>query len=588
MSAVTRRRGVNPYIEVQLAGLAIGLGTSLLLSAWGAAWIVAEAEDLERPAEQPWMMVFELLRKEYVWPGRAAVVVAVVIMLVITTAAAVGYLAYKHRDTVLIDRAVRYLAKPRDLRPFVTRGARESAARLGLPDGTVPGVYLGKTVGRETDLWGSWEDMHVDIWGPRTGKTSSRAIPNIVSAPGAVVVTSNKRDVLDATRGVRETKGQVWVFDPQGQASEPAWWYWDPLQYVGSNIVRAIKMAGRFSSINRPAHARSDAFFEPAAEDLISHLLLAASLGGRPITQVYTWLTRPNDDSAARILRDHAKHESAEAVESVLSSPELQRAGVFGVATQIMSFLVAPSMTEWVTPGSDPDRPKFDYLEFVKSNDTIYMMSEETSKAAAPLIVALTAALAEAAENESIGKPNGRLPIPMLFVLDEAANVCPWGALPDKYSHFGSRGIVMMTILQSWAQGVAAWGDTGMKKLWGAANVRVYGGGAAETDFLGAMAKMSGVFEPRTVGSSGKIGDRPSYSMGSRSETVLDESDLASMPRGRAFVMFSGSRPVLIKTVPWWTTSAAEVVKESIARFDPGKAAPDPAVLAASGVSLRK
>jgi hypothetical protein len=43
-------------------------------------------------------------------------------------------------------------------------------------------------------------------------------------------------------------------------------------------------------------------------------------------------------------------------------------------------------------------------------------------------------------------------------LLDEAANVCRWRDLPNLYSHYGSRGIVLMTILQSWSQGV----DTGL------------------------------------------------------------------------------------------------------------------------------
>src|SRR5674536_386111 len=34
------------------------------------------------------------------------------------------------------------------------------------------------------------------------------------------------------------------------------------------------------------------------------------------------------------------------------------------------------------------------------------------------------------------------------------------------YSHLGSRGIVVLTILQSYAQGVGVWGETGMKALW--------------------------------------------------------------------------------------------------------------------------
>ena len=52
--------------------------------------------------------------------------------------------------------------------------------------------------------------MHIDIWGPRTGKTSSRAVPAILDAPGSVLVTSNKRDVVDATLdAVRRTARRI-------------------------------------------------------------------------------------------------------------------------------------------------------------------------------------------------------------------------------------------------------------------------------------------------------------------------------------------------------------------------------------------
>jgi hypothetical protein len=53
--------------------------------------------------------------------------------------------------------------------------------------------------------------------------------------------------------------------------------------------------------------------------------------------------------------------------------------------------------------------------------------------------------------------PGGCLQVPLLGVLDVAANVCRWRGLPDLYSHYGSRGIVLMTILQSWFQGTAVW-----------------------------------------------------------------------------------------------------------------------------------
>ncbi|AZS36711.1 hypothetical protein CVS47_01319 [Microbacterium lemovicicum] len=63
------------------------------------------------------------------------------------------------------------------------------------------------------------------IAGPSVGKSTSLVIPALLSAPGAVVSTSNKRDVLDATRDLRAAAGPEWVFDPQRVAlEEPTWW----------------------------------------------------------------------------------------------------------------------------------------------------------------------------------------------------------------------------------------------------------------------------------------------------------------------------------------------------------------------------
>ena len=38
------------------------------------------------------------------------------------------------------------------------------------------------------------------------------------------------------------------------------------------------------------------------------------------------------------------------------------------------------------------------------------------------------------------------------------------------------------------------WGQTGMRKLWGASNVRVYGGGVAEEEFLSDLEKLIGEY----------------------------------------------------------------------------------------------
>ena len=143
--------------------------------------------------------------------------------------------------------------------------------------------------------------------------------------------------------------------------------------------------------------------------------------------------------------------------------------------------------------------------------------------------------------------------------------------LPSLYSHYGSRGIVLMTILQSWSQGVDVWGESGMKKLWSASNVKVYGGGVAERAFLEDLSHMIGDFD--------RVASSTSYGRGHRSvsqqlhrERILDVSDLGAIPKGRAIVLASGSRPTMIRTQPWMAGPYAHAVRASIRAHDPQSA----------------
>lgn len=208
------------------------------------------------------------------------------------------------RQSSRVDRAAAVLGSGKDIEPLSRRNAAAAAARWtgtkpDLKSSTPVGVPIGRIVRGGQPLFGSWEDMHLDIWGPRTGKTTSRAVPAILEAPGAVLVTSNKRDVVDATRDVRAPSGAVWVFDPQSITGEEPMWWWNPLSYV-TDEVKAAKLAEHFAAGSREPGARGDAYFDPAGQDLLAGLLLAAALDGRPITDVYRWLTQPTDDEPAQ------------------------------------------------------------------------------------------------------------------------------------------------------------------------------------------------------------------------------------------------------------------------------------------------
>lgn len=477
------------------------------------------------------------------------------------------------RRSSRVDRAAAVMGSGRDIEPLSRRNAAAAMARWsgqkpGRKNGQPVGVPIGTTVRGGQPLVGSWEDMHLDIWGPRTGKTTSRAVPAILEAPGAVLVTSNKRDVVDATREVRAPFGPVRVFDPQAiTGEEPSWW-WNPLSYV-TDEVKAAKLAEHFAAGSREPGARGDAYFDNAGQDLLAGLLLAAALDGRPITDVYRWLTQPTDDEPAQILRRHDVPLIERQVEGVINAPEKQRGGVYGTAQQMAACLTNRQVAGWVTPanGGFDSRPQFDPAAFVASGGTLYSLSKENRGTAGPLVTALTVAVVEAAEELAASSAHGRLPVPMLGVLDEAANVCRWRELPNLYSHYGSRGIVLMTILQSWSQGVDVWGESGMNKLFSAANVFVYGGGVREERFLESISKTIGDYDQLT--SSTSTGRRHrSLSRQLVRHRILEVDELAALPKGWAVVLASGARSTLIRTRPWMTGPHADQVKASIAAHD--------------------
>ena len=509
------------------------------------------------------------------WPAQASTVLAAATATLALLAGAVLLIVRRRRArSSRVDDTARWLGAGAEIHPISAPAVAAKAARFGLPDTACPGVPIGVAVAGGRPLYASWEDMSLHVWGARTGKTTTQAIPAIMAAPGPVLVTSNKRDVADATRGPRTSGGAVWVFDPQQIAGEtPDSWWWNPLTYV-TDEVRAVKLAGLFAAASRPAGARVDAFFDSAAKDLLAGLLLAAALDHRPITGVYTWLTRPWDDTAVGLLRTGGYPLTADQVAGVINAPDKQRGGVYGTAVQMASVLTNRAATAWVVQDGT-GRTEFAPELFATSTDTLYLLSKEGAGSAGPLTSALTVAVIEAAEEHAARCRGGRLPVPLLGVLDEAANCARWPDLPDLYSHFGSRGICLMTILQSWSQGVDAWGESGMRKLWSVANVAVYGGGVKERDFLEALAALIGDYDKntRSISHTGRARDRQVSEHLTR-ERIFDPADLAALPPGRAVVLASGARPTLIRTIPWWQGPHADAIRASLAAHEPAGARP--------------
>jgi hypothetical protein len=255
----------------------------------------------------------------------------------------------------------------------------------------------------------------------------------------------------------------------------------------------------------------------------------------------------------------------------VINAPERQRCGIYGTGKQMCAFMTNRQAMRLVTPARLAGR-EFHPADFVTGRGTLYSLSKEGKGSWAALVTALTVvAVTEAGEQLAKRSPLGRLPVPIVGVLDVAANVCRWRELPDLYSHYGSRGIVLSTILQSFAQGVEVRGRTGMEKLWSASTIKLYGGGGAEVEFLEQLSRLIGEYDLHTRTSTHSQGRHGrSISVSVRRERILDVSDLAALPRGRLIVLASGCRPTPAQPCHGCNLPDAHKVRESIEHHDPG------------------
>jgi hypothetical protein len=560
--------------EAVLIGAGVGLLAAVGAVGWAALHLAALVEHRPAPPRSPVRLVAALADRTVAW-DTTATVIALVLAAVFTAAGVAAGLALgrARSNRVRGDHATRHLASLADLRHLRAHARRSTGTRLGVPPelaATHPGLPVGDallpaTGRRRAGVFASWEDMTVLVAGPRTNKTTAYAIPMLLAAPGAALATSNKRDVLDATRPLRAERGSVWVFDPQHVADSPSSWWWDPISFLtGRNgtpdPARATVLAAQLVTSTTPAGARSDAYFDTEKTTLLALLLLAAASSHRPMGAVWAWVCDPGDTDPTDALAAAGHGEHARALSALASLPERQRDGVYGSARSVVGFLLDPAVTAWITPV--PGRPAFDPHAFADSTDTLYLLSRDGASGAGPLVAALTLAVTDALERRATASPGGRLPVPFVGVLDEAANICRLRELDSLYSHYGSRGICLVTVLQSWAQGAAAWGEAGMEKLWSAANVRVYGGGVDDHVFLRRLSELIGTHERLARSRTGGRNRHLTHSVIER--TTLSVAELRELPAGRAVCFASGTPAFLLAPRPWWTGPHAHAVTQAL------------------------
>jgi type IV secretory pathway TraG/TraD family ATPase VirD4 len=443
--------------------------------------------------------------------------------------------------------------KARRLRPSLRQVGPLGPSELGVP--------LGKLPGTNALLRATWEDVVLAICAPRSGKTTCLAVPAILDAPGPVVATSNKSDVWELTVGARHDShgGQVWTFDPQDITRTGQAFVWDALDGV-TTVADARRLAGHFIQEIRRTHDGSD-FWDRDAEDLLTALLLAAAIDGRALTQVGTWLTAVSAVEPRNILTRAGFTQLAAVMAGRSQGAVETREGVYATARAAAACLSDPQIMTWVTP--QRLMPVFDPAAFVRSRQTLYLLSKDGAGSAAPLVAAFADRVMLEAVRAAETTPGGRLDPPLVAVLDEAANICRITELPRLYSHLGSRGVVPVTVLQSRSQGRRVWGQGGMDELFSAATVKIVGAGVDEQSFAEELSRMVGEHEvPAVTRSSSRSGGT---SRTTRKERLLPGDQVRALPKFTGLLLVTGIRPARIRLVPWMDGTHADTIRSQAA-----------------------
>jgi type IV secretory pathway TraG/TraD family ATPase VirD4 len=378
--------------------------------------------------------------------------------------------------------------------------ARDQAARQG------SGAFIGLDASDvKAGIVHAPSETAVLVLGPpRRGKSSGLIIPSVLTAPGAVISTSTKPDVLSATAASRSQFGRVWLFDPTGQIplsdlpEGVRMLRWSPLDSAkdwGSARRLSQAMVGASPAAKGTKH---EGHWTSRAAALLAPMLYAASGARLEIKDVVAWILAGDIEIPTLILDRFAQQRDQDAaialqvLQGVQHAADQERQSIWSTTADVIDVyttheaLAAASNSNW--------QPH----TFVDTADTIYIAaSAEHQRAVAPLVVALLEAVRNAQYARHRSNALNKTPqgAPVTFALDEVANVAPIESLPAIVSEAGGQGLHVIAAVQDLSQVRGRWGTDIADGFLSLFQHVVVLGGVRDTRTLEAVSTICGNYD---------------------------------------------------------------------------------------------
>ena len=405
------------------------------------------------------------------------------------------------------------------------------------------GIYLG--LGGGGWAWAGPERSTLILGPSRSGKTSSLVIPNVLAAPGAVVSTSTKPDVLQATAPARSTAGWPLLYDPSGSVAPPHGVErvgWSPVasadRWEGALVTADAMVRATSGGDARPPSAGHEHWVERSTA-LLAPLLHAASLEGETMASVLRWVDRHEGDPPLRILASRLAQGSpaTDVLAGILATDQREQSGIWSTASGVLAAYRSPAALASTLP------PYLDADAFCSGPNTLYVCATgRQQRLLAPLVVGMLSDVRDAAYQRA---RQGRGTPPVLLALDEVANIAPVPDLPAMVTEGAGQGLLTLASLQDLSQARRRWATEAdaFPSLFGTTVVL---GGIADMPTLETLSALAGQQEvgTRTVsmGSSADGRRLPAVSLSTVERRRLPVDAVARGVPGTAMALDSRNR----------------------------------------------
>jgi type IV secretion system protein VirD4 len=393
---------------------------------------------------------------------------------------------------------------------------------------------------------------------PRSGKTSTLVIPNVLAAPGPVLSTSTKPDVLAATVGVRRAAGRCWLLDPTGTVTPPAGVTairWSPVCAAGTWDDALVTARALVGAARPGARLGESAHWSERAEALLAPLLHAAALSGTDMRGVVGWVLRQDVTTPRATLVGRSADVAADVLSGLIATDSREQSGIWSTAAGVLAAYRSDASLRAATA------PNFDPAGLATTTDTVYVCAPGRQQdLVAPVIVAFlesvrAGAYAVAADDVRLGR-TGRPAVTL--ALDEVANIAPLPDLPALVSEAGGQGLLTLACLQDLSQARPRWGPAadGFLSLFG---TKVVLPGIADLATLELVSRLGGDVDipTRSINRgpwwSGRAGRSESWAVHRQRRLPVDAVN--QLPAGSALVLSGREPPARVRLTPWWATA---------------------------------